>query len=69
MLAFNDAARQTRLVLAALEERGYMRKADAAERDTLVNDATMAALTQLDEALRDLALCATASGNGSWGPC
>jgi Cu(I)/Ag(I) efflux system membrane protein CusA/SilA len=55
-LAYNDAARQTRLVLAALEQRGYIRAAPADDRDALLDEATMAALTQFDETLRDLAL-------------
>jgi Cu(I)/Ag(I) efflux system membrane protein CusA/SilA len=55
-LAFDDAARQTRLVLAALEERGYLRRAGADDRDALINDATMAALTQFDDVMRSLAL-------------
>jgi Cu(I)/Ag(I) efflux system membrane protein CusA/SilA len=55
-MTFADATRQVRLVLAALEERGYVRRAEAGERDALVNDATMGALSQLDETLRALAL-------------
>jgi Cu(I)/Ag(I) efflux system membrane protein CusA/SilA len=56
VLAFNDAARQVRFLLGALEERGYVHRADADERDTLINDATMAALMQFDETMRELAL-------------
>jgi Cu/Ag efflux pump CusA len=55
-LAFNDATGQVRLMLGILEERGYVRRTDADERDALINDATMAALTQFDEVMRDLAL-------------
>jgi Cu(I)/Ag(I) efflux system membrane protein CusA/SilA len=55
-LAFNDAARQVRLILSVLEERGYVRRADAEERNALINDATMAALTRFDEVMRELAL-------------
>jgi Cu(I)/Ag(I) efflux system membrane protein CusA/SilA len=55
-LAYDDAARQTRLVLAALEQRGYVRASAADERDALVNDAVMGALTQYDESMRALAL-------------
>ncbi len=55
-LAFEDAARQTRLVLAALEERGYLRPAPADERDALVNDAAMNALARFDDTMRELAL-------------
>ncbi len=56
-MRFEDAARQTRQVLAALEERGYVRPAaHADDRDALVNDAAMGALTQFDETMRALAL-------------
>jgi Cu/Ag efflux pump CusA len=55
-LAYDDATRQVRLVLAALEERGYLRRADADDRDALVNDATMSAITRFDEVMRELAL-------------
>jgi Cu(I)/Ag(I) efflux system membrane protein CusA/SilA len=56
VLAYPDAARQTRLILAALEQRGYVRQAPAEDRDALIDEAAMAALTQFDEAMRDLAL-------------
>jgi len=55
-LAFEDAARQTRLVLAAMEAGGYVMLAPADERDALVNDAAMGALMQFDETMRALAL-------------
>jgi Cu/Ag efflux pump CusA len=55
-MAYEDAARQVRLMLAALEQRGFVRQADADERDALVNDAAMGALTQFDETMRALAL-------------
>src|SRR5262249_27821919 len=49
--------RQARAVLAALEEKGYVRPADSADdRDALVNDAAMGALAQFDETMRALAL-------------
>ena len=45
------------MVLAALEERGYVQPAPHADdRDALVNDAAMNALTQFDETMRALAL-------------
>lgn len=56
VLAYNDAMRQVRFMLGILEERGYVRRADAGERDALLNDATMAALTRFDEGMRELAL-------------
>ncbi|HEY7153126.1 MAG TPA: efflux RND transporter permease subunit [Gemmataceae bacterium] len=56
VLAYNDAARQTRLVLAALEQWDYVRQAADDDRDALIDEATMAALTQFDETMRDLAL-------------
>jgi Cu(I)/Ag(I) efflux system membrane protein CusA/SilA len=56
-MRFEDAARQARAVVAALEARGYLRPAeDADERDGLVNDTAMNALSQFDETLRALAL-------------
>jgi Cu/Ag efflux pump CusA len=56
-LKFDDAALQVRLVLARLETDGYIQSPkNADDRDGLVNDATMSALTQLDETMRTLAL-------------
>jgi Cu(I)/Ag(I) efflux system membrane protein CusA/SilA len=55
-LSFDDATRQVRRILGVLEERGYVRRADADERDPLINDATMRALSQFDETMRELAL-------------
>jgi Cu(I)/Ag(I) efflux system membrane protein CusA/SilA len=57
VMKFEDASRQARAVLAALEEKGYVRRADSADdRDALVNDAAMGALVQFDETMRALAL-------------
>ena len=57
VLKFEDATKQVRAVLAALEERGYVAtSADADVRDGLVNDATMNALARFDETMRVLAL-------------
>jgi Cu/Ag efflux pump CusA len=55
-LSFDDASRQTRLILGVLEQRGYVQEAAADERDALVNDAAMGALTKFDEVMRHLAL-------------
>jgi Cu(I)/Ag(I) efflux system membrane protein CusA/SilA len=56
-MKFDDAVQQTRIVLAALEERGYVQPApDADDRDALINDAAMSALSQFDETMRALAL-------------
>jgi Cu(I)/Ag(I) efflux system membrane protein CusA/SilA len=56
-LKFDDAALQVRLVLARLEKDGFVQTpASADDRDGLVNDATMSALTQFDEVMRALAL-------------
>jgi Cu/Ag efflux pump CusA len=56
-MTFEDATRQTRVILAALEERGYVQPAPHADdRDSLVNNATMSALGQFDETMRALAL-------------
>src|SRR5207245_3490318 len=51
------ASQQTRRVLRALEEREYVQPApDADDRDALINDAAMSALSQFDETMRALAL-------------
>lgn len=55
-LAYEDAACQTRLILAAMETGGYAKRAAEDERDALVNDAAMGALMQFDETMRALAL-------------
>ncbi len=56
-MKFDDASQQTRLVLAALEDRGFVLRASKADdRDAVINDATMSALTQFDEMMRTLAL-------------
>ncbi|HXG12011.1 MAG TPA: efflux RND transporter permease subunit [Gemmataceae bacterium] len=57
VLKFNDAVQQTRAVLRALEERGYLLESSHADdRDSLINDATMRALERFDETMRELAL-------------
>jgi Cu(I)/Ag(I) efflux system membrane protein CusA/SilA len=56
-MRFEDASRQVRAVLAGLEERGYVLAAPHADdRDAVINDAAMHALTRFDEAMRALAL-------------
>jgi Cu/Ag efflux pump CusA len=56
VLKFDDAERQTRAVLGALEARGFVREPEHAdERDSLVNDATQKALERFDEVMRELA--------------
>ncbi|MFO0842262.1 MAG: efflux RND transporter permease subunit [Gemmataceae bacterium] len=57
VLNFRDAEWQTRRILLALEEGGYVREtADADGRDGLVNDAAQKALERFDEVMRELAL-------------
>jgi Cu/Ag efflux pump CusA len=56
VIRFPDAERQTRRVLAALEERGYVAKAQGDDRDSLLNDAAQKALERFDEVMRELAL-------------
>jgi Cu(I)/Ag(I) efflux system membrane protein CusA/SilA len=57
VLKFPDALRQTRAVLDALEQRGYLARAvQASDRDELINDTAMKALERFDEAMRTLAL-------------
>jgi Cu(I)/Ag(I) efflux system membrane protein CusA/SilA len=56
-MRYDDAVQQVRVLLAALEERGYVLPADEAEdRDALVNEAAMGAVGQFDETMRALAL-------------
>jgi Cu(I)/Ag(I) efflux system membrane protein CusA/SilA len=57
VLRFDDAARQTRDVLAALERDGFLTvPTHADDRDNLVNDAAQKALVRFDETMRELAL-------------
>ncbi len=57
VMRFDEASRQVRAVLAALERAGYVAVAPHAEdRDGLVNDAAMNSLARFDETMRDLAL-------------
>jgi Cu(I)/Ag(I) efflux system membrane protein CusA/SilA len=57
VLLYADGTRQTRAVLRALEERGYVRRPDReADRDALVIDATQKALERFDEVMREFAL-------------
>ncbi len=55
-MAFEDASQETRRILGVLEERAYVQQAPADDRDALINDAVMGALTKFDEVMRDLAL-------------
>ncbi len=56
VLKFKDAERQTRDVLRALEQGGYLQQAPKADdRDDLINDATQKALERYDETMRELA--------------
>src|SRR5437763_3255579 len=55
VIRYPDAAAQTRRVLAALEDRGYV-VAAGADRDSVVNDAAQKALERFDEVMRELAL-------------
>ncbi len=56
VMHFDDAARQTRAVLAKLEQQGYVQAPKADDRDALVNDAAMSALNRFDETMRSLAV-------------
>src|SRR5262245_66636031 len=56
-MKFEDATRQARAVVAALEERGYVLRAPHADdRDGLINEVAMKALSQFDDTMRALAL-------------
>ncbi len=59
VLRFADASRQTRAILAVLEQRGYVRRVDTQhedDRDSLIADATQKAVERFDEIMRELAL-------------
>jgi Cu/Ag efflux pump CusA len=57
VLKFNDAIRQTRAVLRALEDKGHVQRMPKEdERDSLLNDTTQKALERFDEFMRTLAL-------------
>ncbi|MBO0697708.1 MAG: efflux RND transporter permease subunit, partial [Zavarzinella sp.] len=56
VLRFDDALRQTRDVLAALEGRGsVIARATGDDRDNLLNEAAQKALERFDETMRELA--------------
>jgi copper/silver efflux system protein len=56
VIKYADAERQTRRVLTALEERGYVVPTAGEDRDSLVNDAAQKSLERFDEVMRELAL-------------
>lgn len=57
VIKYTDAAKQVRVVLAALEEQEYLKApGEAADRDALVNNVTMNAIAQFDDSMRTLAL-------------
>jgi Cu/Ag efflux pump CusA len=57
VLRYPDAERQTRAVLRALEEHGFVqRTSHDDDRDSLVAEATQKALERFDEIMRELAL-------------
>ena len=55
-LRFEEAVAQSRDALSALEAKGLLRRAPAADRDALVNEAAMAVAEAVDRTLRDLAV-------------
>jgi Cu(I)/Ag(I) efflux system membrane protein CusA/SilA len=68
-MKFDVAERQVRAVVAALQGRGYLPgDMDADDRDGLINDATMAALSQFDDTMRSLALRRYREFEGELGP-
>ncbi|HZZ30029.1 MAG TPA: efflux RND transporter permease subunit [Pirellulales bacterium] len=56
VLRYNDAAKQTALVLDRLEKDGFVQTVPAADRKELVNSATQKAMERFDETMRLLAL-------------
>ncbi|MFO0849943.1 MAG: efflux RND transporter permease subunit [Gemmataceae bacterium] len=69
VLKYQDAERQTRAVLAALEARGHVLPAPHADdRDALLNEASQKALERFDETMRELALRRYTEFEGDLGP-
>ncbi|MFO0809004.1 MAG: efflux RND transporter permease subunit [Gemmataceae bacterium] len=57
VLRYDDARRQSRAVLTALEEKGYVLRAPHEDdRDSLLTDATQKAIERYDETMRELAV-------------
>jgi copper/silver efflux system protein len=57
VLKFTDGERQVKDILAALEDRGYVRRGENEEdRNGLINDASQKALERFDETMREFAL-------------
>ncbi|MCE9533590.1 MAG: efflux RND transporter permease subunit, partial [Planctomycetes bacterium] len=57
VILYQDAERQTREVLADLEEKGFIRHADHADdRDDLINEAAQKTLERFDEVMREVAV-------------
>jgi Cu(I)/Ag(I) efflux system membrane protein CusA/SilA len=56
VIKYVDAEKQTRRVLAALEERGFVGPPVGNDRDSLVNDAAQKGLERFDEVMRELTL-------------
>ena len=55
VLRFEDAARQTRTILATMEARGLFPSIGGDDRDNLLNEATQKAIERFDETMRELA--------------
>jgi len=54
VLRFDDAARQTRAILATMEARGLFPPLGGDDRDNLLNEATQKAIERFDETMREL---------------
>ncbi|HLN31595.1 MAG TPA: efflux RND transporter permease subunit [Gemmataceae bacterium] len=69
VLVFGDAVWQTRAVLCALEDRGYLKAGPRVDaRDEIINDVTQKALERFDETMRALALRRYEEVEGALGP-
>lgn len=69
VLRYQDAERQTRHVLTALQERGYVTESPTTEEESsLIADASQKALQRYDETMRDLALAKYQEFEQSLGP-
>ena len=69
MLRYADAQRQTRVVMERLAKCGLLKPPAAkSDRDALVNTVTMAAMGQMDAALRELGVADHRQFEGELGP-
>jgi copper/silver efflux system protein len=68
VLRYTDAARQTDLVLARLEQEGFVQTVPTADRKDFVNNASQTALERFDETMRSLSLSMYTDAQRNIGP-